>query len=144
VEEIAAQQKDLIAQASEILSLRPPLMRILLRRHKWDLENLMSAFGDKGEDWLYDDAGLARPGSKTQQKRAGATGSCLICFSDVPEAQMCALDCGHEFCLDCWREYLTVKIKEEGMNISLVTCMARGCKVIVDEVQSSSLCSLLL
>lgn len=28
---------------------------------------------------------------------------------------MAGLECGHKFCVQCWTEYLTTKIMDEGM-----------------------------
>ncbi|CAH8519137.1 unnamed protein product [Schistosoma turkestanicum] len=41
------------------------------------------------------------------------------------------LSCGHRFCPDCWRSYLTIKI-EEGSSVE-IKCMSVGCNVLVIE-----------
>lgn len=35
---------------------------------------------------------------------------CQACMCDVPAAEVRALRCGHTFCNDCWREYLTMRV----------------------------------
>ena len=39
---------------------------------------------------------------------------------------MTGLECGHRFCKQCWVEYLTTKIMEEGLCKS-IACAAHGC-----------------
>lgn len=46
---------------------------------------------------------------------------------------MTGLECGHKFCTQCWGEYLTTKIMEEGLGQS-ISCAAHGCDIIVDDV----------
>lgn len=46
---------------------------------------------------------------------------------------MTGLECGHKFCTQCWSEYLTTKIMEEGLGQS-ISCAAHGCDIIVDDV----------
>lgn len=33
----------------------------------------------------------------------------------LPLQYFTGLECGHKFCMQCWSEYLTTKIMEEGM-----------------------------
>uniref|UniRef100_A0A182T3D0 RBR-type E3 ubiquitin transferase n=1 Tax=Anopheles maculatus TaxID=74869 RepID=A0A182T3D0_9DIPT len=46
---------------------------------------------------------------------------------------MTGLECGHRFCTQCWQEYLTTKIVEEGLGQS-IACAAHGCDILVDDV----------
>lgn len=43
-----------------------------------------------------------------------------------------ALDCGHEYCEDCWRQYLTIKITDDG-DADSISCPAEKCGIIVDD-----------
>jgi ariadne-1 len=42
-----------------------------------------------------------------------------------------ALKCGHRYCVDCYQQYLTQKIQEEG-EAARVQCPADGCHLIID------------
>lgn len=46
---------------------------------------------------------------------------------------MFGVDCGHKFCSDCWKQYLTVKIGDEGA-AQAISCPEFKCKIIVDDV----------
>lgn len=45
---------------------------------------------------------------------------------------MYGLECGHKFCRDCWAQYLTQKIVEEGLSKSIV-CLEPSCPMLVDD-----------
>ena len=45
---------------------------------------------------------------------------------------MYGLECGHRFCTDCWNEYLTTKIMEEGVG-QTISCAAHNCDILVDD-----------
>ena len=41
--------------------------------------------------------------------------TCEICFLTLPSSVMTGLQCDHRFCTQCWTDYLTTKIMDEGM-----------------------------
>lgn len=43
------------------------------------------------------------------------------------------LGCGHEYCKDCWRQYLTIKISDDG-HAESICCPAPKCGIVVDDV----------
>lgn len=45
---------------------------------------------------------------------------------------MTGLECGHRFCSQCWMEYLTTKVMDEGMG-QTISCAAHGCDILVDD-----------
>lgn len=45
---------------------------------------------------------------------------------------MTGLDCGHRFCTNCWCDYLTTKIMDEGLGQS-IECAAHKCDILVDD-----------
>ena len=45
---------------------------------------------------------------------------------------MYGMECGHRFCVQCWNEYLTTKIMEEGMG-QTIACAAHNCPILVDD-----------
>lgn len=54
----------------------------------------------------------------------------LITFSFSQE--VLGLDCGHEYCESCWRQYLTMKITDEGA-AECIQCPTGKCGIIVDD-----------
>jgi len=57
--------------------------------------------------------------------------NCTICFLEYPLSEMSSLYCEHWFCIDCWRQFLNVKINDG--NIKVITCPARDCSLQLDE-----------
>ena len=49
----------------------------------------------------------------------------------VPQ-MMTGIECGHRFCTNCWTEYLTTKIIDEGMG-QTISCAAHSCSILVDD-----------
>ena len=45
---------------------------------------------------------------------------------------MTGLECGHVFCKNCWTEYLTTKIMDEGASQS-IECPGSACNILVDD-----------
>ncbi|SPQ24665.1 5577b835-84b8-4981-a7ab-217d192f1f40 [Thermothielavioides terrestris] len=50
---------------------------------------------------------------------------------DEPGLQTFALKCGHRYCVDCYRHYLSQKILGEG-EAARIQCPAEGCNLIID------------
>ncbi len=57
--------------------------------------------------------------------------TCDICCEDSPILETYALRCGHRYCVDCYRQYLAQKIKDEG-EAARIQCPTSGCNRIVD------------
>ena len=57
--------------------------------------------------------------------------TCLICCSTRSTGDMAGLECGHVFCISCWRYYLTTKIMHEGIG-QTISCPAK-CDILVDD-----------
>ncbi|KAJ1655978.1 hypothetical protein IWQ61_004365 [Dispira simplex] len=57
---------------------------------------------------------------------------CEICFGGDPSIPTYALPCGHRFCVECYREYLTHKIRDEGLS-ARIQCPSSQCPIIVGE-----------
>lgn len=53
---------------------------------------------------------------------------------------MVANACGHEFCRECWIQYLTTKIMEEGQGPT-ISCGDSDCAILVDDETVFSLIS---
>lgn len=56
---------------------------------------------------------------------------CDICCEEGPDMETFAMKCEHRFCVDCYKQYLCGKIKEEG-EAARIKCPGDGCNRIVD------------
>jgi len=59
---------------------------------------------------------------------------CYICGDEFTAAEFYRLRCGHGFCIGCWRDYLTLQVKEKAQ---LITCQgmtgSEKCRMVMDE-----------
>ena len=128
--EIQAHQDKQINEVSTILLQPPEASAILLRHSRWNKERLIEAYMERPDE-LLEAAGIgpdAAPPPKTQ-KIKGFT--CAICCEDEPGLETYALKCAHRYCVDCYKQYLSQKIKEEG-EAARIQCPTSGCNRIVD------------
>ena len=119
-----------IEEVSAILGLPPEATAILLRHQKWNKERLIEAYMDSPEKVL-ERAGLGPDSEQNPQTQVIKNFSCDICCEDSPGLESYALKCGHRYCVDCYRQYLAQKVKDEG-EAARIQCPTTGCNRIVD------------
>eukprot|EP01088_Endostelium_zonatum_P021945 TRINITY_DN899_c0_g1_i2.p1 TRINITY_DN899_c0_g1~~TRINITY_DN899_c0_g1_i2.p1 ORF type:complete len:708 (-),score=184.29 TRINITY_DN899_c0_g1_i2:63-1970(-) len=139
-EDLLEKQEKIISKANEVLAVDSALTRLVLQHCGWNVDNLLQQFFEKGEK-LYTEAGIDKAAlkntnsssqSSSQESKRPLPTECDICMSDIEPNSAVSVSCGHSFCVDCWRSYFKVKIEEESLNITNITCMGRGCKTKVD------------
>lgn len=109
--DIQAQQDELIDEVNMILDMRKEEAAILLRHFRWNKENLIEKYMDSS-DRVLEDAGLGPSSTKPPRLEVLPGFMCDICCEDEPGLQSFAMKCGHRYCVDCYRHYLSQKIKE--------------------------------
>lgn len=82
-------------------------------------------------DAVLENAGLGSGSQQTPATKVMKGFTCNICFDDTPGTQTYALKCNHRYCVNCYRQYLAQKIKEEG-EAARIQCPTEGCNRIVD------------
>lgn len=128
--DIQAHQDRQIDEVSAILGQPSEASAILLRHLRWNKERLIESYMDK-PDTILESAGLG-PGSAEAPKTNVILGfACDICCEDEQGLESYAMKCGHRYCVDCYRQYLAQKIKEEG-EAARIQCPTAGCNRIVD------------
>ena len=129
--QIQDSQDKQIAEVSNILGQPPEATAILLRHLRWNKERLIDQYMDKTEEVL-EDAGLGEESSTNPPRLEKVKGFvCDICCEDDPDLDTFAMKCGHRFCVDCYKQYLYTKIKDEG-EAARIRCPGDGCNRIVD------------
>ena len=131
--EIIKERENAIQEAIEKLFLDRDNAILAMIFLEWKLNKI--------ENW-YDDvegnkfkSGIELP-KKTQielkNKGIESNGdNCLICFEDKND-KFFSLNCGHQFCSDCWTEYLKEKIKSP-LSALQAKCPQNGCTCVVYE-----------
>jgi len=54
---------------------------------------------------------------------------CNICCDEYEPNEAFGMGCGHVYCLNCWKPYLSLKIQEGPVCVT-TTCPAHGCKEV--------------
>lgn len=129
-EDIEAEQNVQINEVSAILGLPPESSAILLRYARWNREKLIENYMDHPEEIL-EEAGLGTVSESTPKAQVIPGFMCQICCEDGDDLETYAMRCGHRFCVDCYRQYLAQKIKEEG-EAARIECPQDNCHRIVD------------
>ncbi|KAJ5076673.1 intein-containing e3 ubiquitin-protein ligase ari5-related precursor [Anaeramoeba ignava] len=124
-DELIRKQEKLISKVSEIIDRNYEETRLLLRKNQWNEEKFLSKYFANPQTTCQE-AGIKYTGKSTKKKISSFM--CGICgedFEDNPD-EMFALDCGHAFCKDCWRNYLNLKIKEA--QVGAIPCPGFRCQ----------------
>lgn len=130
-QQIQASQDRQINEVSSILGQPPEATAILLRHLRWNKERLIDQYMDSQEEVL-ESAGLGENAASNPPKIVKVQGFvCDICCEDSSDLDTFAMKCGHRFCVDCYRQYLYTKIKDEG-EAARIRCPGDGCNRIVD------------
>lgn len=129
--QIQAQQDDQIQEVANILDQPSEAAAILLRHSRWNKERLIDQYMEKTDEVL-ESAGLGQHARTNPPKIEQLVGFvCDICCDDSPHLSTFAMKCGHRFCIDCYRQYLSTKITNEG-EAARIRCPGEGCTRIVD------------
>ncbi|KAK3346681.1 hypothetical protein B0T25DRAFT_461451 [Lasiosphaeria hispida] len=128
--DIQKQQDDLINEVNMILDISKEEAAILLRHFRWNKERLIEDYMDAPPQVL-EAAGLAQEPTSLPRLEVKPGFVCDICCEEGPGLASFAIKCGHRYCVDCYRHYLSQKIKEEG-EAARIQCPSDGCDLIVD------------
>jgi len=129
-QDIQKQQDDLVNEVNMILDISKEEAAILLRHFRWNKERLMEQYMEHPNKVL-EAAGLAQVDANPPRLEVVPGFVCDICCEDGDGLQSFAIKCGHRYCVDCYRLYLTGKIKDEG-EAARIECPSDGCNLIID------------
>lgn len=129
-DDIQLHQDRQINEVSAILGQPSEATAILLRHMRWNKERLIELYMERPESVL-EKAGLGPESTQTPSTRVIKGFVCDICCEDTPGLETYAMKCDHRYCVDCYRQYLAQKIKDEG-EAARIQCPTSGCNRIVD------------
>ncbi|KAK4892301.1 hypothetical protein LTR27_009135 [Elasticomyces elasticus] len=130
-QDIQQRQDAQVAEVANLLEQPPEATAILLRYGRWNKERLIEQYMDNQEEVL-EKAGLGQDISRNPPRLQTVSGfTCDICCEDGSDLESFAMSCGHRFCTDCYRQYLTQKIKDEG-EAARIKCPGEACNKIID------------
>jgi ariadne-1 len=82
-------------------------------------------------DTVLETAGLGPEFSRPPKLEKIRGFMCEICCDDEAGLDTYAMKCDHRYCVNCFRQYLESKIKDEG-EAARIQCPSEGCSRIVD------------
>ena len=131
--DILNEREKMILEATEKLFLERNLAILVMIYYEWNLDKLDNWYEDVDQNRIKVGIELSE-NLKKQFKKEGIESfgnSCLICCEDKND-DFYSLSCGHEFCADCWKEYLLEKLKAP-LGALQVRCPQQNCTCIVGE-----------
>jgi ariadne-1 len=128
-DQLLKEREKIIKEAMEFISLDRDEAILVLIFFNWSMDNIHDKWFDDVEK------NSIKCGIKLidniDNKKLSKSKDCLICFQPY-DTTFKSLKCNHNFCADCWNEYLSVKI-EDFLTCLSSTCPQAGCNLIVTE-----------
>lgn len=136
--EVSEIRENFIKKAINRVELPRDSIILALILFKWDVERFAETWYDNGDKYCYE-AGISLSPigqlALKKQKVVNNNTECSVCYtskSDLLPENFIALSCNHYFCKDCWKEYLSEKLKEIN-TVILTHCPQVGCSLITTE-----------
>ena len=131
--EIIKERENAISQAIEKLFLKREDAILALIFYEWNIDKLDNWYENIEENKINSGIELSEDINKQLvNKGIKPNGNiCLICYGERNN-NFFSLNCGHQFCEECWTDYLKEKIKLP-LNALQVKCPQIGCTCIVYE-----------
>jgi ariadne-1 len=130
--EIGQKQKDMIDDMSVVLNLDASKTAFLLSHYKWDTELVLREYTANPTKCL-EKAGIKADEEKKEVKAPEEkTVDCPYCLLTHPLEETYALDCGHRFCLPCWKGWFGAAY-DKGADCIFTNCPHYECKEIVSQ-----------
>jgi ariadne-1 len=127
---IREEQASQVNEIATLFGLSSEQCAILLRHFKWQRERLIERYMDN-PDTVLETAGLGTEFSRPPKLEKIRGFMCEICCDDEAGLDTYAMKCDHRYCVNCFRQYLESKIKDEG-EAARIQCPSEGCSRIVD------------
>jgi ariadne-1 len=127
--EMIPEMKRRLKEVTEVLDIPPSAASALLREHRWSKEILLEVFYNSS-DALEKKVGVWNRCHPTKMPAKKSSTTCQICYED--DVPMLGMPCGHEFCVECWKDFCANAIME-GPACVRKTCPQAMCKEIVTE-----------
>ena len=132
-EDVLKEREKMIQEAIEKLCLERPEAILAMIYFEWNIDNIDNWYDDVDNNRIKAGIELS-PKVKESLKKKGIPENgdcCLTCYEEKNDT-FYSLGCGHQFCGDCWTEYLKEKLRNPLGALS-AKCQQGGCTCIVPE-----------
>ena len=128
-------REQLINEAMEFLCLSKDETTLVMINYQWNMEKIRDLWYEN-VDGNKVKCGIGLSNSTLnffkKEKILSSTKYCLVCFADYDKDTFYFLQCGHNFCNDCWSGHLESKT-EDILTMISATCPQQGCPLVVPE-----------
>jgi len=142
-EQIHAHRKKLRYQVSRVLKVSGNEAEQLLQEFGYDYEKLLQHYSkaeDHNSDSSLDSPRRADQCAAFPAPSLSTEAACPVCWCQLDSDTLSfAAACGHQGCVECWREYVKVKI-EDG-EVHSIRCIEVGCNYKLNELDVKQLIS---
>ncbi|OEU21724.1 hypothetical protein FRACYDRAFT_179546 [Fragilariopsis cylindrus CCMP1102] len=145
-EELLPEMNHRIQEVHEALGVPLEASSPLLRIHGWSVQSLLQNYFDNPVK-LLKEAGVFQRCSSQEKGPSPRRTQCSICMDGIDvdcgnnniskKSTSLKMNCGHEFCLDCWEDYIINAIEYEGATCILATCPESTCNEVITEKEIS-------
>ena len=131
--DILNEREKMILEATEKLFLERNQAILAMIYYEWNLDKLDNWYEDVDQNRVNAGLELSEKTKKfLEEKGIESNGdNCLICYEEKNE-NFYSLGCGHQFCQDCWTDYLKEKLKTP-LGALHARCPQNECTCIVGE-----------
>ncbi len=131
--EILSEREKVIKEATEKLFLERNEVILVMIYYEWNLDKLDNWYEDVEQNRVKVGIELSEKTKKDFEKEGIKSfgDECLTCYEEKNE-NFYSLKCGHQFCAECWEEYLKEKLKTP-LGALQVKCPQHKCTCIVPE-----------
>jgi len=133
--------KHKIADVTSVLEVPTSAAAILLREHKWVKERVFESFFSEESEKVRKKCGVRSRCENIANPKAckpcdgERNRECQICTDDgFSASDMLSMPCGHEFCRDCWGQFVGIMI-QDGPSCIRTTCPQASCHETVTEIE---------
>ena len=134
-EEIEKERDNKIKEFIEYTQLAKGDAELVLMNYNWNIELLNNDWFDNTQK-IKEQSGLAQTKESLKniktfiKKNKIKKGICPICDIKMEPIEIISLGCEHEFCEDCYFQYLKQRLKEE-LTVLFTKCPMTGCNYTV-------------
>ncbi|GFQ06821.1 probable E3 ubiquitin-protein ligase ari7 [Phtheirospermum japonicum] len=131
-EEIKKLQERDISDVSSVLSVSRSVACTLLCQNRWNIRSVY-------DRWFSDDHEIKLVEQQESSSSPPNKKGCRLCHRTAETENILSADCGHLYCVLCWKTHIHASLKE-GPGCLALTCPEPGCKSLpgLDMVDSAA------
>ena len=142
--DIMHEQRELVAEVSEMFTLPKSASMALLLWAGWSKEMLVEKYRGKEIGRIRTEAGVTELIRTTKDGLVPSPPpttetTCEICYQAYPTHQMAGLSCQHRFCRGCWKGYLHDRVGG-GSTCIFTVCPMAGCSEVCTQDTFRTFC----